>query len=183
MIHRIHSPHKGLSPPTRGILRRAHITQDGRRSIPAYAGDPPPPPAHVKAGEVYPRLRGGSSIVNGRITTPSGLSPPTRGIPARAAAFKPSIWSIPAYTGDPGCPRSQAKVREVYPRLRGGSRQRTSQGNPKGGLSPPTRGIPPSELCPLPSSRSIPAYAGDPGGQRNLAGRAAVYPRLRGGSR
>ena len=37
------TPIPGLSPPTRGIRRDVRIGQRSRRSIPAYAGDPPQP--------------------------------------------------------------------------------------------------------------------------------------------
>ena len=70
----------------------------------------------------------------------------------------------------------------VYPRLRGGSQ--VNYGNPttSGGLSPPTRGIPPAAVIVIKSCRSIPAYAGDPDEFVAGIGYVRVYPRLRGGS-
>ena len=73
-------------------------------------------------------------------------------------------------------------MREVYPRLRGGSRIVAGYAVALAGLSPPTRGIhgmPPNSAR---SCRSIPAYAGDPGWRISALIASAVYPRLRGGS-
>ena len=73
------------------------------------------------------------------------------------------MWSIPAYAGDPGVNSWSAPYRSVYPRLRGGSAIPTLMGEVVFGLSPPTRGIRPLLSAIFAESRSIPAYAGDPG--------------------
>ena len=71
---------------------------------------------------------------------------------------------------------------EVYPRLRGGSVHALIMRLQRGGLSPPTRGIPRLPMPPSNDWRSIPAYAGDPPFKAVPIRRRRVYPRLRGGS-
>ena len=133
--------------------------------------------------EVYPRLRGGSTALFTANGLPHGLSPPTRGIPMRAAIVRAHIGSIPAYAGDPAAGWSASQVRQVYPRLRGGSLRGDDADKPVHGLSPPTRGIPPPEEREPVTLGSIPAYAGDPCLCGQVNGRHGVYPRLRGGSK
>ena len=53
----------GLSPPTRGNRRGDTRLVADRRSIPAYAGEPVFFGRIAVADEVYPRLRGGTSVV------------------------------------------------------------------------------------------------------------------------
>ena len=114
--------------------------------------------------------------------TATGLSPPTRGIPARRASLYRRAGSIPAYAGDPHPAYLRQLSAWVYPRLRGGSNAIIRHGITAGGLSPPTRGI----LCylgfSLIANRSIPAYAGDPFCAAAARAIRTVYPRLRGGS-
>ena len=173
---------QGLSPPTRGIRIFTDSFPAKERSIPAYAGDPPPHLRALQGGGVYPRLRGGSrakSSAEGRVI---GLSPPTRGIPNVPARCPNCAGSIPAYAGDPDMGRTSVCPVSVYPRLRGGSRPAHAVVRQIVGLSPPTRGIrKPSSAASLVAG-SIPAYAGDPIRLGAGVRRAAVYPRLRGGS-
>ena len=173
----------GLSPPTRGIPPPLCHGAVGRGSIPAYAGDPLPHSAHKSGIGVYPRLRGGSQIGRQPVSTPAGLSPPTRGI--RYGYWHTArIWrSIPAYAGDPAHKRGICPLPEVYPRLRGGSRPRFVTVRSVEGLSPPTRGIRYHTPRTSQVSGSIPAYAGDPRQGHRFARSQKVYPRLRGGSR
>ena len=176
-------PAHGLSPPTRGILRRVRIPRRVQRSIPAYAGDPPVKAIAAPSHWVYPRLRGGSPLYPPIAIAWTGLSPPTRGIRQRFAVNISGCGSIPAYAGDPPAYYPALRQRMVYPRLRGGSmRNRMIQmGNM--GLSPPTRGIQAPALTGAGSARSIPAYAGDPVIPHFIYSPVRVYPRLRGGSR
>ena len=111
----------GLSPPTRGIrlvLVQVHMRL---RSIPAYAGDPDWTLAWRNSSGVYPRLRGGSSILVRAPDATAGLSPPTRGIRCEIGHDCKSEGSIPAYAGDPAEVVDDAVRPRVYPRLRGGS--------------------------------------------------------------
>ena len=92
---------QGLSPPTRGIQSGAWDIRAGRRSIPAYAGDPTIATLVAGSLRVYPRLRGGSRRGSGKGRVVYGLSPPTRGILALAERVGNNGGSIPAYAGDP----------------------------------------------------------------------------------
>ena len=136
---------RGLSPPTRGILIALRSRVSITRSIPAYAGDPGEVQERIEGAGVYPRLRGGSASQIHLHYAQIGLSPPTRGIPGRFIAGDSQIGSIPAYAGDPRRTANYERGREVYPRLRGGSRRRRRRRRRRAliGLSPPTRGIPP----------------------------------------
>ena len=117
-----------------------------------------------------------------RVTTPAGLSPPTRGILLARACPPALLGSIPAYAGDPVGGGGGAQHPTVYPRLRGGSNPVQLAQHINVGLSPPTRGILIHSKDGATITRSIPAYAGDPpqgwGGRDGFS----VYPRLRGGS-
>ena len=92
---------QGLSPPTRGIPHHALPRRRSRRSIPAYAGDPPAPSTVSLSLTVYPRLRGGSLSIGASKDSASGLSPPTRGIHDEKTQELLDERSIPAYAGDP----------------------------------------------------------------------------------
>ena len=52
--------HTGLSPPTRGNRPREMPRHRRFRSIPAHAGEPPPPQFLFRNPRVYPRPRGGT---------------------------------------------------------------------------------------------------------------------------
>ena len=69
----------GLSPPTRGNLRRGRPDSRLRRSIPAHAGEPHRGGGGAATREVYPRPRGGTVNPYAALSARSGLSPPTRG--------------------------------------------------------------------------------------------------------
>ena len=152
----------GLSPPTRGnqIVDRPQDQQIG--SIPAHAGEP-----RLRRGAggdvaVYPRPRGGTS--RGRRGRPSapGLSPPTRGNHRGNRPREPARRSIPAHAGEPSQHASIRARMRVYPRPRGGTRDREEGVPIRGGLSPPTRGNRTVTARTRLSGRSIPAHAGEP---------------------
>ena len=153
-----------------------------RRSIPAYAGDPPEGWGGKKGEEVYPRLRGGSNGATREVSSGRGLSPPTRGIRRVSAGRQTGGRSIPAYAGDPCAVSFWTIAQWVYPRLRGGSIDPAAAPLRIEGLSPPTRGIRAQLVVVALDAGSIPAYAGDP--RPSLLGDSPpkVYPRLRGGS-
>ena len=130
----------------------------------------------------YPRLRGGSDSPASIQSADTGLSPPTRGIHAVAAFIRAIAGAIPAYAGDPYSPCVGAMPKAGYPRLRGGSPRIPNQGIRQGGLSPPTRGIPPTGCGLAATTRAIPAYAGDPVHNARHCRASQGYPRLRGGS-
>ena len=172
----------GLSPPTRGIPSEPPFVYSYSRSIPAYAGDPYSLTVNGRGIAVYPRLRGGSLTHNLRQSRKRGLSPPTRGIRRFPCLDNAPKRSIPAYAGDPIPNREAITLLTVYPRLRGGSGCGCGSQRSRGGLSPPTRGIRLLLWGQTMPTRSIPAYAGDPGCRLYPRDNHTVYPRLRGGS-
>ena len=118
------------------------------------AGRPP--------GWVYPRWRGGTSVISQLRPRSPGLSPLARGNPRPNPSFRSYGRSIPAGAGEPVGPGAGPQGQRVYPRWRGGTRWGNSW----------TATV----------SRSIPAGAGEPRGCRPRVRAAGVYPRWRGGT-
>ena len=69
----------GLSPRMRGNHHVAEYNIGGKRSIPAYAGEPRLRSTAPACGRVYPRVCGGTPICTGPSAAACGLSPHTRG--------------------------------------------------------------------------------------------------------
>ena len=92
----------GLSQPTRGNPARRRAVRARVRSIPAHAGEPLIAQGVNGADGVYPRPRGGTPPTSSRMTSISGLSPPTRGNLPAALRSAPVYRSIPAHAGEPG---------------------------------------------------------------------------------
>ena len=156
---------------------------DGREgSIPAHAGEPPPPASRRRVASVYPRPRGGTPICESCRSGRAGLSPPTRGNPATYATPLTVARSIPAHAGEPRQPRRRWTCAEVYPRPRGGTLDFRLRARFPPGLSPPTRGNLEGSAKGAAYRRSIPAHAGEPRPARARATGWRVYPRPRGGT-
>ena len=111
-----------------------------------------------------------------------GLSPPTRGNQALHLDCERRPGSIPAHAGEPPVVRFRAAMPEVYPRPRGGTMAIPPLPPDMPGLSPPTRGHHATAASLFFAMRSIPAHAGEPGDNRAVWIRLAVYPRPRGGT-
>ena len=152
----------GLSPPTRGShLARDHALDD-LRSIPAHAGEPAGLLPCLPGAQVYPRPRGGASIIRYILRFGSG--------------------SIPAHAGEPAREYSTSSGEQVYPRPRGGAWNVLHHWPFFRGLSPPTRGSRSLVRVFLLYRRSIPAHAGKPCASPSGAPDSRVYPRPRGGA-
>ena len=91
----------GLSPRMRGNPTAYPSCQAGRRSIPAYAGEPVLRQLDRVLVRVYPRVCGGTSRHCHPAISDCGLSPRMRGNPALADADFAGRGSIPAYAGEP----------------------------------------------------------------------------------
>ena len=115
------NPAPGLSPPTRGNPRRALPMGNGRRSIPAHAGEPHPLSPPFSPMRVYPRPRGGTAPPASIFATVIGLSPPTRGNRRIEEDGGERHRSIPAHAGEPASAMERAETVAVYPRPRGGT--------------------------------------------------------------
>ena len=161
----------------RRIGRRRRV-----RSIPAYAGEPIGGESGEIANEVYPRVCGGTVPMLASGWWASGLSPRMRGNPIYNRSRCSWRRSIPAYAGEP-TPNSLATDScEVYPRVCGGTPSPARNGGYFRGLSPRMRGNLSDPVLYCQITRSIPAYAGEPGPSIGPPVYARVYPRVCGGT-
>ena len=133
---------QGLSPRARGNRGRMEGAQGCIRSIPACAGEPGDDKAAKKLLTVYPRVRGGTLRLSVRWFPIPGLSPRARGnLITHQWSHKPNR-SIPACAGEPSISIRQCNNIQVYPRVRGGTRDKSPRSRCRYGLSPRARGNP-----------------------------------------
>ena len=173
---------RGLSPRVRGNPNQVARNRNCSGSIPACAGEPLL--RHRRAGiqQVYPRVCGGTGV-EGLVQPPLvGLSPRVRGnhgLPYRRPVWP---WSIPACAGEPLGGGLVDGHSGVYPRVCGGTPQRTEHQLASQGLSPRVRGNPFGVAAGQRWPGSIPACAGEP--RRGTASilLRRVYPRVCGGT-
>ena len=111
-----------------------------------------------------------------------GLSPRVRGNPNFVPRFAAITRSIPACAGEPKYRVCHANVGQVYPRVCGGTWAKKRFVDGGEGLSPRVRGNRRQVGHPGRVDGSIPACAGEPGGQSNAADADRVYPRVCGGT-
>ena len=74
-----HATDEGLSPRVRGNLEHRRRQSRTRGSIPACAGEPTPRKPLSTSKGVYPRVCGGTDLVDAVISKIPGLSPRVRG--------------------------------------------------------------------------------------------------------
>ena len=173
---------EGLSPRMRGNRGKARLPPAAPGSIPAYAGEPAPRCTPRTGTTVYPRVCGGTRPVYIAGHKQQGLSPRMRGNPGTDSTLPNTAGSIPAYAGEPPVRRDFAVQREVYPRVCGGTAGGWEVRWDGGGLSPRMRGNRRRKIAQYIYERSIPAYAGEPGGPSGAGHAAGVYPRVCGGT-
>ena len=111
---------------------------------------------------VYPRVCGGTGIFGLPEAVVQGLSPRVRGNRSPVVQIAGNPGSIPACAGEPFRYVPEPKVREVYPRVCGGTHQSTHSLMQWMGLSPRVRGNPVCTVIKSMYARSIPACAGEP---------------------
>ncbi len=174
---------QGLSPRGRGNQGRHGQTAAGGRSIPAWAGEPPPWVEKPDGEQVYPRVGGGTIREHRRRQRRQGLSPRGRGNPDIAADGMDFVRSIPAWAGEPRRPALGKERQQVYPRVGGGTAARAAVNSSRYGLSPRGRGNPAAPAGPAPRDGSIPAWAGEPIPPAADMLPIPVYPRVGGGNR
>ena len=112
-----------------------------------------------------------------------GLSPRARGNLGLPEGDRTQNGTIPACAGEPSCTPQSASVIRDYPRVRGGTRFRSSLPPRVQGLSPRARG---NHTCftHMPCfARTIPACAGEPSPKSPSHKDLWDYPRVRGGTR
>ena len=153
---------KGLSPRVRGNRNTDKDKETTMRSIPACAGEPGPRLRMSAAGQVYPRVCGGTDCSISKSLAGLGLSPRVRGNRDSLSDSDVSIGSIPACAGEPSTSCFRACWFPVYPRVCGGNQPRMG-------------GLPGAE-------RSIPACAGEPVLPLVQGPVVGVYPRVCGGT-
>ena len=152
----------GLSPRVRGNPQCWAQGAAARRSIPACAGEPVPPPPPARPVGVYPRVCGGT--INGldnNFKAP-GLSPRVRGEPSGKGYC--CVWAW------------------VYPRVCGGTTASQAMPLARNGLSPRVRGNQVVHAVHVAIEGSIPACAGEPSRPRRTRRHRRVYPRVCGGT-
>ena len=193
---------QGLSPRVRGNHQANQCAASSGGSIPACAGEPPPPTRRSPSirvyprvcGEptssmsrtishrVYPRVCGGTAKRGASCPPPRGLSPRVRGNRGRGGAAPVDRGSIPACAGEPlGFGRGR-RLHGVYPRVCGGTATTASTEAVHMGLSPRVRGNRDHGQhrgCPY---GSIPACAGEPRPRLRCWWPSWVYPRVCGGT-
>ena len=133
---------EGLSPRMRGNPVCGGKPGLQRRSIPAYAGEPTAAQPLHTAPSVYPRVCGGTPVARLSRHRPPGLSPRMRGNPIAALVVLLVCRSIPAYAGEPPPGPAAVRLRQVYPRVCGGTRNPDTLAHIAAGLSPRMRGNP-----------------------------------------
>ena len=153
----------GLSPRGRGNLPSSLHSSPQRRSIPAWAGEPPTSRPSGANRQVYPRVGGGTVINSGLGNGPEGLSPRGRGNRNQRMRGNFSRRSIPAWAGEPAAGLVSSDRGRVYPRVGGGTPQRVLADCKLNGLSPRGRGNLLTLTYRARRRRSIPAWAGEPG--------------------
>ena len=158
--HLVHT--RGPSPRVRGKPGQLHQRRRDRRSIPARAGETPPPRAIAAFAEVHPRACGGK--------------------PPRRVGIEVKYGSIPARAGETTREPYALAHFEVHPRACGGNIYWNRISHTPSGPSPRVRGkpaLPPGDQSGL---GSIPARAGETA-IKNLTGlKLAVHPRACGGN-
>ena len=149
-------------------------------SIPAWAGKPifSQPLGHRK--RVHPRV-GGETLISRNVPSISrGPSPRGRGNQPHVHADHLASGSIPAWAGKPLGGGRHDGVAEVHPRVGGETCPPSAHAQCLEGPSPRGRGNP-RRLAGAPAKhRSIPAWAGKPGGPSDGRCRLEVHPRVGG---
>ena len=151
-------------------------------SIPAPAGEPPPPRSTPKPAQVYPRACGGTGSWRSKASEPPGLSPRLRGNPLQIPTLATATRSIPAPAGEPLHNHRLLLPLGVYPRACGGTGGWESDRYAGCGLSPRLRGNRSTTTGCSCHLGSIPAPAGEPEDGNLIDTPAAVYPRACGGT-
>ncbi len=172
----------GLSPRVRGNRRRRRRQIRTKRSIPACAGEPYPPPSVAAAPPVYPRVCGGTDTTELALVIWFGLSPRVRGNLVGTPLTGKTRRSIPACAGEPSKGCGDNGLGRVYPRVCGGTWVIWWGGGKRRGLSPRVRGNRGCRAVVRTISRSIPACAGEPLYIIVRTTATRVYPRVCGGT-
>ncbi len=130
----------GLSPLTRGTLHGFGFLFDGRRFIPAGAGNTYIRAKNKATATVYPRWRGEHIYQNISFYSHGGLSPLARGTRIKHGLTRRAARFIPAGAGNTIEIVFGIYSEAVYPRWRGEHNEYWSSILMRRGLSPLARG-------------------------------------------
>ena len=128
-------------------------------------------------------MGGGTDEPQQRDNTGKGLSPRGRGNRPPPTRDDGHYGSIPAWAGEPESRLTLLRCQGVYPRVGGGTANWRAIHLRRAGLSPRGRGNRDVEVRAFLEGGSIPAWAGEPSGDRCTAATRRVYPRVGGGTR
>ena len=156
-----HNPEQGLSPRVRGNPPFPYRDAGVLGSIPACAGEPPPPSNATARTSVYPRVCGGTVGTLRILRRDEGLSPRVRGNHLHVARRRTGVGS---------------------PRVCGGTSRQNVLPVWSMGLSPRVRGNRLRDLADVGVKGSIPACAGEPSMEIEVVRNHVVYPRVCGGT-
>ena len=170
----------GSSPLARGTHLPVPPRRDGRRFIPARAGNTIITPPCAPSSSVHPRSRGEHARGSIAPQAEGGSSPLARGTRLPSALRSSAPRFIPARAGNTTGPSSPSTGPTVHPRSRGEHDSATSGASMRSGSSPLARGT----LHQLPHAlrrrRFIPARAGNTRGPVSGDAEEPVHPRSRG---
>ncbi len=130
----------GLSPLARGTLHGFGFLFDGRRFIPAGAGNTYIRAKNKATATVYPRWRGEHIYQNISFYSHGGLSPLARGTRIKHGLTRRAARFIPAGAGNTRASTSSGIMIPVYPRWRGEHYMISNSWVYSDGLSPLARG-------------------------------------------
>ena len=131
---------------------------------------------------VHPRVGGGAEPTFRRDLLVPGPSPRGRGSRSYRRTRGVLRGSIPAWAGEPCAGERRSVAPRVHPRVGGGAMTNTELARSKGGPSPRGRGSLSRDRRHRSSSRSIPAWAGEPATLVASRDRSRVHPRVGGGA-
>ena len=171
---------RGSSPPVRGTLRGHVADQNGKRFIPACAGNTTPTATCSTRPPVHPRLCGEHCLPQSVPLFLPGSSPPVRGTPSAKHQAAQSCRFIPACAGNTEAVLIRRQLCPVHPRLCGEHRFLCRHLYRAAGSSPPVRGTHEAKHGRDSGSRFIPACAGNTGMPAYRVRAVPVHPRLCG---
>ena len=171
----------GLSPRVRGNRSPASRIVASSRSIPACAGNRAAQAAVLRVVRSIPAVCGGTRPQSPRPVL-DRVYPRVCGGTEPKAGVTGYIWVYPRVCGGPRLCNHLVDCTSVYPRVCGGTGFGKSLAAQQNGLSPRVRGNRYLPRLPLPTSRSIPACAGEPTAAAIGATQLKVYPRVCGGT-
>ena len=170
----------GSSPLARGTDEHLLLFRRKRRFIPAGAGNS----THgVKLWfylPVHPRWRGEQGLLPDALHSIRGSSPLARGTETVCRRCEIGARFIPAGAGNRVISTPKKAGWAVHPRWRGEQKNKSATDHRRYGSSPLARGTVAALSRACPSSRFIPAGAGNSGARRCAPSPPAVHPRWRG---